>query len=697
MLIARFLLIACLGNPVFDASEQDDVIKAETSIRVVVQDARPSVMALAMNPPKPNTRQPRDLPTLELVLAVEANRRSNHVFYAIDPTTQTLIHAIDFPERIVGAAIAPSRKWYLVSGESNLYQVDAATGHYRILLENSAGQVAISNDEATIAILGRFDMANHTRTSFRTDAIKLGVYRIAEKKWLAQHPTPIMIGEQVYFDKSTVVGVGVGGRVYNRAASSFPCHTTIDLKSLQLHTVSGRETRAGRPVDDDYEPPALAALNRAKLALCRQLIPTAVNNLEPANRSGLTGTFLPLPTSDNSATLLISRYGDDRWRQAVFKISRSGQINVVPRQGFAKNSVQLGNRIFAREYQDKENETFTDLLTGKESLHPRIDDSSSSPIKKRILTRAGCLDFHEGNLEMLELGGKIRWVRAEFDSYKRLGLFSVSPTGQRLAFTENELDIQILDSRNGNTLAEIARPKNNGSSEYRYTRSLCFNHDETQLAVLFDKEICLYEISSRKILHRITCKKKDYIQKIFHVAGNWFLSGYGCSRFWVPGEQPGEPILFPDVTHVQSFQTGSQTKLILQNAYTGAALLDIDSLELEAKFAIGYEGPHAYDPAPLPNLTAAFDDQVLIVPTGRVAQFKLFRSQDLSIIATVHPIQVNEELGWIVYSDDGWWDASPGAEKFVRLLRGTQSLREYEVTARRKKGLLESLLRQTIR
>src|SRR5262249_23983597 len=107
-------------------------------------------------------------------------------------------------------------------------------------------------------------------------AAELGAYDLKEKRWRAKSATPILIEATVVFEGEDLLGYGLGGRVFHRAASSFPCDVRLNVKTGAAKLSRGVE-KPGRGLADkalgdaNYQTPRSIAEERKRLEEIKQI------------------------------------------------------------------------------------------------------------------------------------------------------------------------------------------------------------------------------------------------------------------------------------------------------------------------------------------------------------------------------------------------------------------------------------------
>jgi hypothetical protein len=126
------------------------------------------------------------------------------------------------------------------------------------------------------------------------------------------------------------------------------------------------------------------------------------------------------------------------------------------------------------------------------------------------------------------------------------------------------------------------------------------------------------------------------------------------------------------------------------------AVVDLETGKLQAKWYVGKrQGPVSVS-QDAPHVFKAFDDKLLIRRVQHAAEIELIDVRTLAPIAKVHPIPVDGKLGWIISTSDGYWDASPGAEKYLGVYNGLRRLTPEEIAKRRNSAEIQSRISDVI-
>jgi hypothetical protein len=89
--------------------------------------------------------------------------------------------------------------------------------------------------------------------------------------------------------------------------------------------------------------------------------------------------------------------------------------------------------------------------------------------------------------------------------------------------------------------------------------------------------------------------------------------------------------------------------------------------------------------------STAFGARMLATSSdGGVIEVHALPSLEPVVRVRVIPLNANNDLGWVAWTPDGWWDASPGAEQFVTAFRGLTALDAAGVAQRRNAELIRT-------
>ncbi len=88
----------------------------------------------------------------------------------------------------------------------------------------------------------------------------------------------------------------------------------------------------------------------------------------------------------------------------------------------------------------------------------------------------------------------------------------------------------------------------------------------------------------------------------------------------------------------------------------------------------------------------AFGGRLLVRPAAYRSDVDFVDIETMETLFTLHPLPGAEGAGWVAATPDGFWDASPGAEKYVMVFRGLEPAGEEAARGRRRDGLVGRML-----
>jgi hypothetical protein len=95
--------------------------------------------------------------------------------------------------------------------------------------------------------------------------------------------------------------------------------------------------------------------------------------------------------------------------------------------------------------------------------------------------------------------------------------------------------------------------------------------------------------------------------------------------------------------------------------------------------------------APLWNAVFA-GGRAMLRPTGWVPTLELVDLRDARVLLTIHNVPIGKDLGFIAFTPDGWWDATPGAERHVAVFDKGARVSDEARDARRNAKIIQERL-----
>jgi hypothetical protein len=118
---------------------------------------------------------------------------------------------------------------------------------------------------------------------------------------------------------------------------------------------------------------------------------------------------------------------------------------------------------------------------------------------------------------------------------------------------------------------------------------------------------------------------------------------------------------FHHVTSVADLDTPGGRRLLLHDSYGNACLADPGTGRVQSRWVV--EGRSGRS-MPARSAVAA-GGRLLLRPLAWQGAVEVVDLADLKTALTVYPVAVGKEIGWVAYTPDGLWDASPGAERYL--------------------------------
>jgi hypothetical protein len=643
--------------------------------RVVVQDAIPEVLSVASDGKLIATR----------------GRWSRHVFHVLNHDASQILLTVHLPRAIFGAAIAESGEWFVVSTEEHIYRIGLADGSAEILLEGVAGSVALDQDGERVAVLGQLgEDAEGRRSRFMARA-RLGVYDLKQGRWLARADTPILVDHVVTFDGNDVVAAGRGGRVFHRAASSYPCYVRLDPDAGQTTMGRGPETGPGvRPKGEpkplgDYSPPDSIQTTRKKLEAAEMQVKARREDLS-AGAPVRPGDHFAL-TADDKQVLTVIDHGSGK--RSLLTIHPDGDVSVRGVE-IGSGLVYCGGRLLGR-HGGRERDTMIDLQTEQEVFSVPSLSPSDRDGWVRFLP-AGCLVREDGRLKFYQPNkpGSV-WERDVPEGLDNPFPLRSSPDKGRFALGfggNSDTLVLVVSAETGKTIGRIPRP--DGKDHSGYPLAAAFSRDGKRLVLVHQRSLRVYDVASGQVGYERALAEKEYLWSATGVDKGWLLGADDQSLFLDEGQKAEVRI---PLRRIDKAMPVSQTERQTLSVETSSGLGGIVTRNGKVLTSwVNEEIGGLRNDANAPPLSGvAFKGRLIARLTGG-PEVELIDARMLEPIARIHIVKLAEGWGWIVYTADGYWDSSPGAERYVVVFKNGKLAPPVETRSRRIKSLLKSRL-----
>ncbi len=212
-----------------------------------------------------------------------------------------------------------------------------------------------------------------------------------------------------------------------------------------------------------------------------------------------------------------------------------------------------------------------------------------------------------------------------------------------------------------------------------------------RLAAHYDDRLLFIDVASGKLLSKHPVKEKNYFHFLAGLRSGWLISGSYYTRLF--DEEKGWGVEVPSFHHVTSAEdldTPAGRRLLLGNSYGAACLVD----PATGKVVSRWIEASRYGRALHEGGAVAAGGRLLIRPLAWQGAAELVSLADLKTVLTIYPMAAGKELGWVAYTPDGLWDASPGGERHITVVGPKGFADDRARDARRDPAAIRERLRQ---
>ncbi len=669
------LLVSLHGLLAFQ-SMADDGNPNPVVPRVVVQDTRLGYLDAS--------------PDGRILVGHGEARGSRHIFHAIDIKTRKTVLMLHLPQRITDVAVAPQNGWFAVAAEKTIYRVDILAGDYEVLLEDVTGQVALNAAGDRLAVLGAIDFEGPIgHLALRGEGTELGIYDLEKKKWLAKCKTPILIDQDVWFEEDQVVAYGRGGRIFNRRASSFRCDVRLSPTGDEPILNAGRETFRGDPVGDGYVATAGLAGRKETHEAAKELLKSLRETLSPDRIRNPGLIFPPVP---NDAAERTRPTSPNRQRPGgLLNIGRDGAISTISTNLGGSRGVHLmDGRLVQIAYQDNRYDVFavSDLWSGESVLafpyQPHFYKISTGEYWLLPLSN-GLLVHQPSKLAFYRPSKPAAVWEKPFDLHvARPYPCNASRNGAFIFWGGRDKGplATILSATTGKAVCEIDRES--GQSGYAIAGGL--NDDGSEVALIVNNRLQINSVLSGKKIHdeELPSPSEAFFRYVAASGDKWIIGSESAgSRILDLDKETTVSFSLPEAFRASPIQALGRECLLIETQLGKGGIVDVETGDVHAEWYVGTNHEGGSRPEGPPRVATAFNGKLLVRRKGQGAEMELIDLRTLDTVATVYFVPVESEVGWIAATPDGFWDASPGAERFVEIYSGHRNLAG-EKRARRK-------------
>jgi hypothetical protein len=242
---------------------------------------------------------------------------------------------------------------------------------------------------------------------------------------------------------------------------------------------------------------------------------------------------------------------------------------------------------------------------------------------------------------------------------------------------------RVLRLSDGAVLADVPRPEGVTDSFVPQAMSV----DGTRLAAVHGAEVIVFDLTG-KIVARHATPGGPYLRDLQRWSGGWLLADEDEGYLFHESDKKWRgPIPFGRAIELEEIETPKGKRLLAQNYEGFCCLLDTEGRVL-LRWSASEHGNYR-----APRWNAVFaGGNALLRPTGWMQTLELVDLRAEKLTLTLHIVPVAKGLGWIAFTPDGWWDASPGAERHVAAFEEGVLLDEKNRDARRDSDTLRKRL-----
>lgn len=652
-------------------------------------------------------------------LVAGRGEQADSIFHVVNRQTSQTLLTVHLPAQILSAAIAESAPWCIVSTTQHIYRIDLNDGSAHRLLEMVAGAVAIDPVGQQLAVLGDLQVKQRTYFGHFQEGAQLGVYDLKQGRWRKQIPTPIKVNTMVTFDGDEVIAAGIGGRIGTRSGKgSFACHVQLNLTTGNTIHGKGEGGSNDFDINDDplgipmpgYEfPPAIKRL-QASISAVMPRTPTEQAQFT-AHSNGHTGRVLALVADDKRIAAVLDHGNAKR---SLLKIASNGNIQT------SDAKVASGVEVCGDRIVQEVSGTITDIETGKEILSiPQFKYFPEQRDYRDKFVGSGWIVRSRDRLIYYVPGHKGPvWEREFPKDLDDIAQMVCSPNGNRIVITIRNGDaaFYVVDATSGTLLMQPTRDPDKDS--IFPVRQAAFNQDGSKLLVVYNSirrepnlfwiernrpdlavplivhisSIREYDVASGQITYERILGKNEHYWSIMHTQSAWILGKSDSSIYLDEKTHQEVTIPFAMIDWATPIPGRKDEALLVENGSSAKAIVT-PSGKVLGTWLNAWGGASTNNRLPKPTSGIAFGGKVLTHKTGTY-EIEIFDAQTFDTIAWIHVIRLDPSFEWIVYTPDGHWDASPGAEKFVLATRNGSVVTPAELQSRRVPSLLQSRLPQ---
>lgn len=684
------IVVLAFGTCVFQQplSFADDARSELTRIRVVVQDCRPGYLETSDDG--------------RIIVGRGAEYGYWHTFYAVDVKMQQTLLNLNLPQKIIDIAIAPDNEWFVVAGQRTIYRVEMSTGDYEVLLDNVSGHVVLNAAGDRLGILGAIDDEFTERRSIHF-AADLGIYDLKSKRLLARCKTPILADQELWFEEDVLVAYGLGGRVHSRLAfGGFRCDVRLNPREKEPVISAGREVWRADHEGDGYRPPRTLAARREIHEASKEILNSIKGELSPDWTGNAQYIFLPFLVGDHKPVRQ-PVIKDQRAMGGVLNIKSDGAVSVIHFDTSSSLGIDvIDDRVLNTVYADtRYDEVVVEDVFSEETVlrfpyRKRFNEISTYDYWMLVLSH-GYLVHQPNKLLYYDLSNAQAVWEKPFDKHTRKPYpYGTSRDGKFIFFGGGDTGpiAFVRSAKSGEVVYEV--PRLNGRDGKGAV--CCLNDDGCEVACIFDGRLRIHSVPSGTTIHdeKLPPVKEAFFRYLAATGDKWIVgSEFAGSMILDLKEGTSVKTSLKEAFRASPVRARDRDCLLIETQPGKAGIVDINDGQVYAEWYVGKDQGGGSMPEGSPRAFAAFEGRLLVRQTARGMNLELIDLNTLIPIVEIHLVPVEGEVGWIATTGDGFWDASPGADRYVELFAGKSNLAD-EKDSRRKPNLIRHRIARVI-
>lgn len=658
---------------------------------------------------------------------------NDHILQVIEPATALVVRQFYLPDRVEFASVDAVSGTVVASTRKSIYLGKLTDDTLAEVLPGVSGAVLLDDGAKLLAVLGSVPdpkRKDARRFSF-LDERTLGVYDLAKKAWRHIQRTPIVSpslqahrheGHEgraaLLFHEQTLRAGGVGGSLGSMIPLTFAADVQLDLKTGKAKITTGPSTRFGKEVEiklpqlkepgsrppEGYEgvefkhdpkyayPVSLLEAHEAALVAIKKLRDDKIVERLQLGAPIRDAGPMPFAVHDDGVRIALRRYlrvaGAFGSHTSVLSLTRDGKLELGPTRVTSNNPFGRGNMLSYRiHYTGAE---LNDLITGQPLLPAKVLAAKGDK-DAFFLQEAGTLVDHAEGWSLYKpgrdapewtyKGPRHKWVEAQMDEeHKTVALIC----------GEEPILAECLSLADGAVIGRVPRAKDI-TDNYM---SMALSRDGKRLGVMKsglrkDNELRVFDVAAGKMLEAHALPDEAYFRGVQNWSGGWLVSSEERSRLFDDRAKKFTTVIpFHSVIKLHEVETPKGKRFILQSSNGQCCLVDPATGGIVSQWVAAEYGQYR---APLWNAVFA-GGKALLRPAGWTAALEVVNLRDSSVVLTIHNVPTDMGLGFIAFTPDGLWDATPGAERHVAVLHKGMRIDEKARDKRRNAKVIQERL-----